>query len=459
MGGVIVMQVQKGLVKYKDRSDIVCSYGLTEDGKQYYFLDDEKLNNGGTIASTALVEAIDHQVVPSSIGVIGVDGNIIIPFENKSVRPIYGKALLVERANPLTQSVIDAINLRKDPLSATKLVSTPAMIKDKMNQQMGEGGRFLFNDQFSEATVCDLDGNNLVDNEYYSFIALKNDVLYLSKNVMDSPVVTYDLNQDDHVQEEVINSDQNSFVQEVEEDLDVRDAKVDQDVIEHAIENNDGIAEEDVVKNILHPVRPQAISSTIDFSDETNQDPSRSESHTSIFDDIEEDVNDYSDSQEDDPFKDFADDLQFEDSEFDVNKENMIEQSDLDIGLNSFENNAFDEYENDKVIADTVKTMSELISKINEQKDLLAKSELRVDKLLDFKKKISDDYQRVSKDNISLKNRVKKLDEEVQSLRETIRNREDEIKDLKLQVEGKRELAKLVEDAQALLDDARSNNN
>ena len=30
------MKIQKGLVKYKDRSDIVCTYGITDDGKQYY---------------------------------------------------------------------------------------------------------------------------------------------------------------------------------------------------------------------------------------------------------------------------------------------------------------------------------------------------------------------------------------------------------------------------------------
>ena len=33
MGGVRMMRVQKGLVKYKDRSDILCTYGTTEDGK------------------------------------------------------------------------------------------------------------------------------------------------------------------------------------------------------------------------------------------------------------------------------------------------------------------------------------------------------------------------------------------------------------------------------------------
>ena len=35
---------------------------------------------------------------------------------------------MVEKAEPTSQSVVDACNLRNDPLSATKLVSTPATI-------------------------------------------------------------------------------------------------------------------------------------------------------------------------------------------------------------------------------------------------------------------------------------------------------------------------------------------
>jgi len=40
------MKLQKGIVKYKDRDDIVCLYGVTDDGKQYYFLDEtDNLSN------------------------------------------------------------------------------------------------------------------------------------------------------------------------------------------------------------------------------------------------------------------------------------------------------------------------------------------------------------------------------------------------------------------------------
>lgn len=188
------MQIQKGLVKYKDRSDIVCTYGVTEDGRQYYFLDGGSLANGNAIASTVLVEAIDPVVVATSVGVVDPSGNVVIPFENKSIKVITENLLLVERSNSTSPSVIEALNLRSDPLAATKLVTTPATIKDNMNAKMGAEGRFVFNDQFSDATICDINGNNLVNNEYYSFIGIKNnDALFFSKNTVDSPVDEFSL--------------------------------------------------------------------------------------------------------------------------------------------------------------------------------------------------------------------------------------------------------------------------
>ena len=83
----VIMKIQKGIVKYKDRNDIVCTYAVTDDGKQYYFLDEKdekKLANGGRIASTELIEAIDPMVKSTHIGVIGNDGREIIPFRYKS---------------------------------------------------------------------------------------------------------------------------------------------------------------------------------------------------------------------------------------------------------------------------------------------------------------------------------------------------------------------------------------
>ena len=188
------MQIQKGLVKYKDRSDIVCTYGLTEDGKQYYFLDGNSIANGNIIASTVLVEAIDPVVAASSVGVIDPSGNVVIPFEYKSIKAISDNLLLVEQANSTTPSVVEAVSLRSDPLAATKLVTTAATIKDNMNAKMGSEGRFVFNDQFSEATIYDITGKNIIDDQFYSFIGMKNnEALYFSKNTADSAVVEYSL--------------------------------------------------------------------------------------------------------------------------------------------------------------------------------------------------------------------------------------------------------------------------
>jgi len=195
LGGVF-MKIQKGIVKYKDRTDIVCTYGVTDAGVQYYFLDekDEKrFSNGNRIASTELVEAIDPMYKASHVGVIDSVGNVVIPFDNKSIRPVNDDIILVEKAKPVSQSVIDAVNLKSDPLAATKLVSTPATIKDKLNSKMGPEGRYVFNDQFSEATVCDINGNNLVNNEYFSFIGHANNKLYFSRNTVDSEITEYSI--------------------------------------------------------------------------------------------------------------------------------------------------------------------------------------------------------------------------------------------------------------------------
>lgn len=227
------MQIQKGLVKYKDRSDIVCTYGITDDGKQYYFLDDSSLSNGNIIASTVLVEAVDPVVSASSVGVIDSDGNVVLPFEFKSVKPVGDGLLLAEKANATSPSVAEAVALRSDPLSATKLVTTAATVKDKMNAKMGSDGRFLFNDQFSEATIYDLNGSNIVNGEYYSFIGMKNnETLYFSKNTVDSMVSEYSLIDNMFVTEgSVENGDS----------LDVENTSVTQETIDGAMENAEAV--------------------------------------------------------------------------------------------------------------------------------------------------------------------------------------------------------------------------
>lgn len=169
------MKIQKGQVQYKDRNDYYVTYGLTDDGRQYYFIekDVEQLKNGNRIATTVLVEAIDEMVKPEHIGVVNEAGDEVIPCAHRRVKPVGDEVLLAEAANPISQNVIDANNQRNDPQAATALVSTTTTIKDKLNSKMEGKGRFIFNDLFSEATIYDIDGNNLVNGEYYSFIGVE----------------------------------------------------------------------------------------------------------------------------------------------------------------------------------------------------------------------------------------------------------------------------------------------
>lgn len=251
------MKIQKGMVKYKDRNDIICIYGVTDEGKTYYFLnnDGKSFVNGNYVVSTELVEAIDPMYKASKVGVIDSEGREVIPCENKGVKPITDDVILVEKAVPTTESVLQAIERRSDSLYAAQLVSTPAQIKDSIYREMGNDGRFLFNDQFAEATVYDINGNNLVNGEVYSFIAVNNDHLYLSKNVPESPVVHFALGE--NKVEEVVATEavQQETVQapvvapEEKEQIDVNDVSVPMDVVENALEGQATEAEHNVIQD------------------------------------------------------------------------------------------------------------------------------------------------------------------------------------------------------------------
>ena len=452
-----MMQVQKGQVKYKDRSDIVCTYGCMEDGKQYYFLEGEKLGKGRIVASTALVEAIDPLVLASNIGVIDSDGNVIIPFENKAVKPIGEDAMLVEVSKPVTQSVIEAAGMRRDPLAATKLVTTPAAIKEKINSKMGPNGRFLFNDQFSEATVYDLDGNNLLDNKLYSFIGYNNDVLYLAGNTVDTEVVTYSLKGEEVTPEEVVSEDENT---PDTESLDVKSLVVPKEEIDAAMDEAGENSEED----LLHPVDfKETLVENNDFPEKTVEESTEEvEEETDTNDDfvekeekivIPEAIVPAVETKRVSLFKNKAREIEEEtDEEVDVDDSHSLftgmslsnDDNDIDLG--------------DNIIEDTAEVMSSLISQNKEQKEIIASQDEQIESLMKFKRKAFEENRTLVESGEALRKKVRVLEKENDRLNDTVSRLEAEISALKGQVAGKGDLAKLIADAKNLLGDDNSIN-
>ena len=99
--------------------------------------------------------------------------------------------LLVEKAKPTTQSVVDAASKQTDPLSAAELIQTSDTIKSQMKSVMGSNSSYVFDNQFSEAALFTASGVNLANN-YFSFIGLSNGAYYMSQNVVGSPISKYD---------------------------------------------------------------------------------------------------------------------------------------------------------------------------------------------------------------------------------------------------------------------------
>lgn len=243
------MKIQVGQVKYKGRDDYRVVYGTTDDGKLYYFLDDVVLENGGRIASTELVEAIDNSVKPSHIGVVNNVGKEIIPCNNKNVKLINDGILLVELSEPKSDNVKNTNILRNDPTAATKLVSTPAAIKSKIGAVMSKEGRYVFNDLFSEAYICDLEANLLVDG-LYSFIAVDpvNQKIYLSKNDVNEKVIEYSI-LPPQVQNDVTPATDSK-------EIDVTDVNVPQEAVEDALNATASPKESNVVVDAIAPDIP-----------------------------------------------------------------------------------------------------------------------------------------------------------------------------------------------------------
>ncbi len=199
-----MMTVQKGLVKYKDRTDLLCTYGTNESGVNYYFL--SELANKNIIASSELIEAIDPEVIKSHVGLINSEGKELIPLINKNIKLINDDMLLVEISKPVSSNVVDAST------NGSNVVADAAYIKEQMNT-LSNNMNFLFHDHTGEATIYDSNGNNLLNNEYYSYIGLvENDGIYLSKNIPNSGILKLPLVSDEVKKENI--AEENKYQEE-----------------------------------------------------------------------------------------------------------------------------------------------------------------------------------------------------------------------------------------------------
>ena len=185
------MEILKGQVRDPGYPDCECTYAKMDNGQLYYFIKDGELSNQNIIVTTILKEAIGHTPY-TSLGLINSNGDVLIPFENKAITKLDDNLLLVEKNSATTQSVIDAINAKSDPFSATNLVNTANAIKEQMKSVMGYSAEFVFDNQFSEAALYNIQGQN-IGGAYFSFIG-RDDFgnYYMSSNVLNSQIVKYD---------------------------------------------------------------------------------------------------------------------------------------------------------------------------------------------------------------------------------------------------------------------------
>lgn len=532
-----MMNVQTGIVKYKDRTDIVCEYGVVGE-KMYYFMPNGKLSNGNIIATVTLVEAIDSEVKHSTIGVIDSLGNEVIPFTNKSIKLIDDEHLLVERATPEALSVKEAITARSKPEEATRLVNNAALNKESLMAKMGTDGKFIFNDQFSEASIFTIDGANILNDQYYSFIGIDDSNIYYSTNIPEEQVYVYPLvskeedvvsnnleesnldvsnvgissddmankveealgnsNLSDNLNQDVSNENE---IDKVEEVADTEDNKVvedsvvakDKDVnVSSTIDNTtdvgstESIDHDDTVKDddsvLDSPVSDEARSQSVvdepasvdenveaieeDKKEELDSngnvdevnldnkiDNTTDELNIEKDNDVSVDVDEFklNDNYQDNEEKE---EIPIKDSYYEENSNYMNPSYDLED--NYYEDNNSREFETDTIIKDTADAMTKLINQNKGYKSKIISLENRNSQLNGKISNLENNNLRLENQKQKLENRVEQTEEKVRMQENIINRQKDEISNLKSQLEGKRELVRLLNSAQSVL---RSDNN
>ena len=387
------MEIKKGLVQWNGRNDIPCSYIDMEDGTKYYIKQD--LVNGNHIVTTSLLEAVDSMAKVENMGLLDGDGNILIPTNNSSIKVLGDNLLLVEPAEAVSDNVKEAINLRMDPLSATRLVSTPAQIKEKINAKMSPEGRYVSNDQFKEGTLCDANGNNLLNGEYYSFVAKDNDKVFLAKNKVDTDVVEFSI-ADNKVIENTITP--------------VKEEKVEVPVTENVVEENNKVGES-VVPVVENSVPTEEVT---DLGEETSIP----------------DVN-----------KDFSFDITEETPTEVVNTEEntevenpteTVEEADLEKRLSELNekysgiNNMLSQYENNNEVSE------------NTLQDVFSKTDFKVDSIDDIDEEVKEDTSSEEELNDTT---VKEFVNAFEELRQENANKDRELNEARVIIEKQKDTA------------------
>lgn len=188
-----IMEILKGMTNNPGFPPKEYIYGKVDQNTMYYFIENYHLENGNIIATTNDKEALGHTPF-TSLGVINKEGHILIPFENKTIKPLKSQLLLVEKNVPTTPSVVEALKNKSDPFAAQTLAQNATTIKKQMKDIMGMNGDFIFDNQFSEAAIYTMDGVNIANN-YFSFIGENNGDYYLATNVVGATIMKFNPEQ------------------------------------------------------------------------------------------------------------------------------------------------------------------------------------------------------------------------------------------------------------------------
>ena len=120
--------------------------------------------------------------------------------------------------------------------------------------------------------------------------------------------------------------------------------------------------------------------------------------------------------------------------------------------ITTFENRGSHTFEKEEnIIEDTAEVMAGLIDQNKKQKDIIAEQERQIDSLLDFKRKAFEENKTLVETNEALKKKLRLLEKESLSNDERVTELEEELNELRMQVSGKDDLARLVADAKNLL--------